>query len=128
VGGGGALTDCSTKTTQADIDLCDWGNELVGAAEVAQGGACTTSSGANCIGAMLGARGCIAYDASTELTDSSGTAISGTGVQTITIAWQGVAPTVTPPAAITCGQGSYPSEAQRRVVTATIRVASLTAK
>jgi type IV pilus assembly protein PilV len=128
VGGGGALTDCSTKTAQADIDLCDWGNELIGAAEVTQGGSCTTSSGANCIGAMLGARGCIGYDATTELTDSSGATVAGTGVQTVTVAWQGVAPTVAPPSSITCGQGSYPSEAQRRVVTATLRMGALTAK
>ena len=128
VGGGGALTDCSTKTAQADIDLCDWGNELIGAAEVTQGGSCTTASGANCIGAMLGARGCVAYDTTPELTDSSGAAIAGTGVQTITVAWQGIAPTVAPPSSITCGQGSYASEAQRRVVTATMRVAALTAK
>jgi type IV pilus assembly protein PilV len=128
VGGGGALTDCSTKTTQAAIDLCDWGNELNGAAEVAQGGACTTSSGANCVGAMLGARGCVTYDVATELKDSSGASIAGTGVQTVTVAWQGIAPTAAPPSSITCGQDSYPSEAQRRVVTATVRMASLTAK
>ena len=128
VGGGGALIDCSTKTAQADIDLCDWGNELIGAAEVTLGGSCTTSSGANCVGAMLGARGCVGYDATTELTNSLGATIAGTGVQTITVAWQGLAPTVTPPSSITCGQGSYPSEAQRRVVTATLRMGALTAK
>jgi type IV pilus assembly protein PilV len=128
VGGGGALTDCSTVSTQAAIDLCDWGNELIGAAEVAQGGSCSTASGANCVGAMLGARGCVTYDAATELKDSLGAAIAGTGVQTITVAWQGIAPTVAPPSSITCGQGSYPSDAQRRVVTATMRVASLTSK
>ena len=128
VGGGGALTDCSTVTTQAAIDLCDWGNELIGAAEVVQGGACTTTSGASCAGAMVEARGCIAYDAATELKDSLGASIAGTGVQTITVAWQGITPTVAPPSSITCGQGSYPTEAQRRVVTATMRVASLTSK
>jgi type IV pilus assembly protein PilV len=128
VGGGGALTDCSTATTQAAVDLCDWGNELNGAAEVAQGGACTTASGANCVGAMLGARGCISYDAASELKDALGATIAGTGVQTISVAWQGVSPTVAPPSSLTCGQGSYPTEAQRRVVTATVRVASLTSK
>jgi len=128
IGGGGALTDCSTKATQAEIDLCDWGNELIGAAEVTQGGSCTTSSGADCVGAMLGARGCISYDGTTELTNGAGAAIAGTGVQTVTVAWQGIAPTVAPPSSITCGQGAYPTEAQRRVVTATVRVASLTSK
>jgi type IV pilus assembly protein PilV len=46
VGGGGTLTDCSSLTG-ANYDLCDWGNQLNGAAEVTGGGTCTTSSGAN---------------------------------------------------------------------------------
>jgi type IV pilus assembly protein PilV len=127
VGGGGALSDCSALSGAA-YDLCQWGNELIGAAEVTASGTCTIASGANCVGAMIGARGCISYDATTELTDSTGATIAGTGVQTITVAWQGIAPTVAPPAGITCGQDEYPSEAQRRVVTATLRIGSLTAQ
>ena len=127
VGGGGALVDCSSLTGPA-YDLCDWGNALIGAAEVSSGNVCTTTSGAGCIGAMVGARGCVAYDATTELNDSTGAVIPGTGVQTITVAWQGLAPTVSPPAAITCGQNAYPAETQRRVVTATMRMGSLTAQ
>jgi type IV pilus assembly protein PilV len=128
-----ALSDC-TALTDAPRDLCEWGNELIGAAEITQGGACTTASGANCIGAMIGARGCVSYDATTELSDSTGAIIPGTGLLTIAVAWQGVAPLVAPPtaavagSALDCGKNTYPSEAQRRVVTTTLRMGSLTAQ
>ena len=74
---------------------------------------------------MLGARGCISYDAATELTNSGGATIAGTGVQTIAVAWQGITPTLTSPNS--CGTGLYPSEPQRRVVTATLRIGALKA-
>lgn len=130
VGGGGvALTSCSTLTGAA-YDLCDWGNQLNGAAEIGAGGACDASSGAKCIGAMPGARGCIAYASGTELQDSTGATMAGTGIYTITVAWQGVAPTVAPPLNLTCAQDLYPTTAApddkfRRVVTATLRFANL---
>ena len=125
------LSTCVAPTTPATIaayDLCDWGNQLIGAAEVSASGTCTSTNGADCIGAMLGARGCVSYDAATELLDSTGTVIPGTGIITVTVAWQGVAPTIAPPAAITCAQNAYPTETQRRVVTATLRMGSLTAQ
>jgi type IV pilus assembly protein PilV len=128
-----ALSDCSALTGAA-LDLCEWGNELIGAAEVTQGGTCTSASGANCVGAMIGARGCVSYDATTELADSSGAVIPGTGILTAAVAWQGVSPLVAPLAPVTagsaldCGKNTYPSEAQRRVVTASMRMGSLTAK
>jgi type IV pilus assembly protein PilV len=128
-----ALSTCPAPPG-APNDLCDWGNALIGASETSSGGACSTTSGANCVGAMLGARGCVSYDAATELKDSSGASIPGTGVITVAVAWQGVAPTISPPAptkspsALDCGKNLYPSEAQRRVVTATLRIASLIAQ
>ena len=70
----------------------------------------TATGGGSLVGAMLGARGCIAYDATTELTDSNGANEPGTGVYTVSVAWQGVAATVAPPATLTCGQNLYPSE------------------
>lgn len=127
VGGGGALTNCSgpPALTGAAYDLCDWTNQLNGAAEVLSGGACSTASGADCVGAMLGARGCIAYNAATELTDSNGATMAGTGIYTITVTWQGVAATSPPPASVTCAQNLYPDDAMRRAVTATFRIANL---
>lgn len=130
VGGGGLLANCGAPPTGATYDICDWGNELKGAAEVSSSGACDTSSGVGCVGAMLGARGCIAYDNTTELTDSTGVKMTGTGIYTITVAWQGIAATAAPPASITCAQNLYPNTAtpidsMRRAVTATLRVANL---
>src|SRR5215471_13778626 len=78
VGGGGALVDCSGKTG-ADLDLCEWGNLLRGSAETAGNAACSTASGAGCVGAMLSASGCIIYDATAELADSTGAVQAGTG-------------------------------------------------
>jgi type IV pilus assembly protein PilV len=120
VGGGGALADCSSLNGAA-YDLCDWGNELNGAAESLSGGN---------VGAMLGARGCVSYDSTTQLTDTTGAAQPGTGIYTVTVAWQGVAPTANPPSAITCGKNLYPNattpnDAYRRVVMATLRIGDL---
>jgi hypothetical protein len=98
---------------------------LNGASEVLSGGNCTTTSSADCAGAMLGARGCIAYDAGTALTDSTGATMAGTGIYTVTVTWQGVAATAAPPASITCAQNLYPDDAMRRAVTTTFRIANL---
>ena len=125
VGGGGVLTDCTTAATTAALDLCEWGNELDGAAEIASGGTCDTSSGAKCVGAMVGARGCVAYDNTTELKDSNGITMSGTGVYTLTVTWQGVAATSNPPASVTCSQNLYASETMRRFAMQTMRIANL---
>jgi type IV pilus assembly protein PilV len=130
------LANCAdpSLTTTSAKDLCEWSNTLIGAAETSAGGNCTTSSGADCVGAMLGARGCVSYDGASQLSDSGGNPIAGTGILTVAVAWQGVAPTVAPPAptvspsALDCGKTTYPSEAQRRVVTATMRMGSLIAQ
>ena len=129
VGGGGNLVNCAALTGAA-FDICEWTNQLNGAAEVLSGGACSTTSSADCAGAMLGARGCITYDAGTELADSTGANLPGTGVYTVTVAWQGVASMSPPPASITCAQNLYPTSANpddgmRRAVTATFRIANL---
>ena len=137
VGGGGVLTNCAPLTGAA-YDICDWGNQLNGAAEVSSSGTCDASSGAGCVGAMLGARGCISYNSAPasgtnpggELLDSTGATMAGTGVYTITVAWQGIAATAAPPASVSCAQNLYPNtatpiDAMRRTVTATLRVANL---
>jgi type IV pilus assembly protein PilV len=124
VGGDGALADCSGKTGAA-LDLCEWGNQLKGTAEVAASGACTSASSASCVGAMIGARGCIVYDPATELTTTSGAGLPGTGVYTVSVAWQGFTPVGTAPASLSCGSGAYGSDSRRRIVSATIRIAAL---
>ena len=121
VGGGGALTDCSAKTGAA-LDLCEWGNLLNGAAEIAGGSNCSTTSGGGCIGSMVAARGCISYDASTELKDSTGAVQAGTGLYTISVVWQGTSTTVLG----TIGCGTAPFGA--RMANSTLRIAALGAQ
>jgi type IV pilus assembly protein PilV len=123
VGGGGKLTDCSAKIG-ADLDLCEWGNLLKGSAEMAGGAACSTASGAGCIGAMLSASGCIAYDATTELADSTGAVQAGTGIYTISVVWQGLSRSVIPSAQQTC----VATLSGARMVTSTLRIGALGAQ
>jgi len=123
VGGGGTLTDCSSKTG-ADLDLCEWGNLLRGSAEIASGAACSVVSGTGCIGAMLSASGCIAYDAGTELADSTGAVQAGTGIYTINVVWQGLSNTVIPSTQQTC----VGTLSGARMVTSTLRIAALGAQ
>ncbi|MEO5331043.1 MAG: prepilin-type N-terminal cleavage/methylation domain-containing protein [Magnetococcus sp. YQC-5] len=88
--------------------------QLQGAAEVKKDAA--TGSGA-----MLGARACVSYDATTEVS-----AIAGTGTYTITVVWQGLVETKAPPTTSACANGLYGPETQRRAVSTTVRFAFLT--
>lgn len=94
-------TDCTTLTSRAAIDLCEWSKALKGSAEAA-----TNTAGAAKQGAMLDGRGCV--------TQPSGT----TNTYLVAVVWQGMTATVPPVS--TCGQGSYSSESSRRVVSATV--------
>jgi len=89
--------------TRADADIVAWNNLLLGAGE--------TKGGSN-VGGLLGARGCITRDGST-------------GTLKVSVAWQGMAPTVAP--ADTCGKSSYgTNDALRRVVSTEFVVPVLT--
>lgn len=101
--------DCTATTPRSTVDLCEWSDLLTGAAE--------TKSGAG-VGAMIGARGCISYDASTELSG-----VADSGVFTVAVAWQGTQATVAP--SVNCANNLYGSESKRRVVTAKFRLAKL---
>lgn len=118
---------CPTTVTAATVrevtsDLCEWSQLLEGSGE--------TKAGSK-VGAMSGARGCIFYDASTELTSAAGGTIADSGFFTVAVIWQGmtdtVAPTMPDPAspgsykAVNCGNGLYGSEAKRRAVTTSFR-------
>jgi type IV pilus assembly protein PilV len=108
--------NCAAGTTAenalADSLMSDWDTALAGAGEV-KGGAQ--------IGAALGARGCVSYDATTELLDASGTVIPGTGEYTVAVSWQGQTAGVTP--VVNCANGLYGSEANRRTVSMSLRIA-----
>lgn len=84
-------------------DLEEWQNLLLGSAELA---------GADPVGSVVGARGCITRDAGGEMYQ-------------VSVAWQGMGETVAPPTALTCGANSYGSEAARRAVSITIQIANL---
>lgn len=113
VGTGNSLTDCAAPATLAESDLCQWSAELLGAAEMS-GGTCNASTGANCIGAMISARGCIANLGATA-----------NGPFMIEVVWQGLSPTTAPPSSVACGSGAYGSEAMRRAVTTIVQFANL---
>jgi len=116
-GGSTTITDCTGKTGY-QLDLCQWGNLLNGAAE---------AKGSTNVGAMIGARGCIDYDVGggTELQDSSGATLTGTGIYTISVVWQGLTPTTAPPTTLACGKDAFGNEKLRRVTSTTIRLGAL---
>jgi type IV pilus assembly protein PilV len=95
------VVDCAAMTG-ADLDLCEWGNKLVGAAEV-------TGAGGR-VGAMIGARGCI-----TEPTPN---------YYMVTIAWQGFSAAGSSTPGAPCGAAAY-GAGQRRTVSMVVRVGLL---
>lgn len=95
----------ATQNAQAVADLVAWSNQLQGAAE-------QNSSSSN-VGAMIGARGCITQISATDRT------------YRITVAWQGLGPTVEP--ANSCGEDQYgDDDSLRRTVNAVVRIGNLT--
>ena len=101
----GAGADVNQQV-RADQDLAAWSASLSGAGEAA---------GGTNIGAMIGGRGCISYDAADQ-------------TYLISVVWQGLGATTPPPASLSCaktGASLYGSESQRRVVSLTVRMATL---
>ena len=94
--------DANTQL-QAENDITDWHNLLLGATETFEG---------NSVGAMIGARGCIV---ATDVLNQ---------IYTVAVAWQGLTDTAAP--AVSCGNNQYGNEARRRVVWTTLRIADLT--
>jgi type IV pilus assembly protein PilV len=103
MGTGQSSQNCSAKTG-ADRDLCEWSNALLGASE---------SSGGLKVGAMIGARGCVAN-----------TVAAMPSQYVVSVVWQGVNRTVAP-GATACGSGLYGDEKTRRGVTATVMIGCL---
>jgi type IV pilus assembly protein PilV len=102
---GAAVCDLATGTAEtrqlAVRGMNEWDALLKGAAE-------TTSATQK--GAMVGARGCVSFDA-------------GAGVYTVAVAWQGFSDTAAPQ--VDCANGLYGRDTQRRVVSTTLRIAKL---
>lgn len=91
---------CTTATTAAAKDICEWSNLIRGETE---------KLGTTPVGAMLGARGCITNPSA--------------NFYVLSIAWQGVRATGAP--ASGCGLNAYSDEKMRRVVTTVVRMATL---
>ncbi|SEI48919.1 type IV pilus assembly protein PilV [Azotobacter beijerinckii] len=100
-----AAEDCSA-VTGVDLDLCEWNQALLGA---------STVEGTRQLGSILGARGCI-ENISTGATEQA--------VIRVTVAWQGLAPTVAP--ALSCGKDEYGDDDRlRRAVSVDVVLAYL---
>ncbi len=99
-----------------DVSILEWDNLLKGAAE---------TKGGISVGAMIGARGCVSYDVTTELIHPvTLLPIDGTGIYTVAVSWQGTSDTFAP--TVNCANTLYGPETRRRTVSATFRLAELT--
>jgi type IV pilus assembly protein PilV len=111
--GHAVLSPCSANTSaynaQADAALAELDDLLEGGAE--------TAGGSN-VGGVIGARACVSYDTTTELTGQP-----GTGLFTVVVSWQGMADLMVP--AANCANDQYGTAAKRRAVSQTFRVADL---
>jgi type IV pilus assembly protein PilV len=114
VGTGAAAPACTAAygtvqtRARADADVAAWDAALKGAAE---------ALGANQVGAMVGARGCVTLD--TSVTPN---------LYRVSVAWQGVTKTVNPTSIdpkLTCAAGQYGNELQRRIVSYAFPMACL---
>lgn len=112
-----SLSTCNAGTsienTMANSIMATWSSALAGSGAQKAG---------TDVGAMIGARGCVSYDATSELTDpTTGAALTGTGEFRVSVSWQGSFDSVTP--AASCGNGLYGTEGRRRTISTTFRVA-----
>lgn len=104
-----SATDCASKTVGYRRDHCEWSQALLGASERADG---DTKN----VGAMSGARGCVAQIQA--LNDTKGACTPG--IYLVTVAWQGLHATRAP--ALACGKDLYGPDTQRRAISARVTV------
>jgi type IV pilus assembly protein PilV len=105
--GNAATASCSALAPGAELDLCEWNNALKGAAE--------SKAGAN-IGAMPGARGCIA-----ELQASDPTSgVCRPAIYLVSVAWQGLHKIRS--STLACGRNLYGDDGNRRVLSLRIAI------
>lgn len=104
---------CAAGSTEQNAlavqDLKDWNELLLGATETTGSGGNTTKTGG-----IISARGCVSVDATTTPVTYQ-----------VSVAWQGIGSTKEPPATWPCAKGNYGDDKQRRVVSATVRIAKL---
>ena len=97
---GTQAADCSGAANLVLSDQCEWTNKLLGV---------DTRDGGRKIGAPMAARGCITNPAP--------------NIYIVAVAWQGVLPTAAPDSV--CGQAQFDQEANRRVFSTTLQIATL---
>jgi type IV pilus assembly protein PilV len=103
-----AASACTATATSAQknrvvTDMTEWRDLLLGASE---------TSGTDKVGAILGARGCVTKDASSDNYQ-------------VSVAWQGSAATGAPPDGIACAKDLYGDDAYRRAVSVTVQLPNL---
>ncbi|WP_225984891.1 type IV pilus modification protein PilV [Noviherbaspirillum aerium] len=91
--------DCTTTTTQAARDLCEWSHALKGFSATKDNEA---------VGTMPGMRGCIAQVQTAD--ETSG--VCRPAVYRVTVAWQGMHPTKAP--AVNCANDAYGNDDKMR--------------
>ncbi|HSV18485.1 MAG TPA: prepilin-type N-terminal cleavage/methylation domain-containing protein [Casimicrobiaceae bacterium] len=97
---GRTAEDCTGLPTLVARDACEWRNRLLGV---------DTLDNGSTIGAPMAARGCVISPAP--------------NVYVVTVAWQGVLATAAPDSA--CGLNAFDQEANRRVFSTVLQVATL---
>jgi len=96
----------------ATLDLCEWHNALLGAAE--------TRSSTN-VGAMTGARGCTELVTAPDLTKG----VCTPATFRVSVAWQGLVDSAAPDTtsgANQCGKDAYGTESKRRIISQQITI------
>ncbi len=109
--GDSPASDCTTLSTVAARDNCEWSKALTGASETKVSGGVT-----NKLGAMNAARGCIEVTVATMPREVL-----------VSVVWQGIVPTVVP-GGTSCGSGNsdYGSDGKlRRAMIARIKIGCL---
>lgn len=97
---------CPDKAYDVSVDLCEWNLALRGASVEASG---------QQLGSIMGARGCI---------ENISIAATGQAVIRVTVAWQGLTPTVAP--SLSCGANAYGADdSLRRAVSVDVVLAYL---
>lgn len=104
VGTGNTSLACGAPATTAARDLCGWHESLLGAGE---------TSGGNKVGAMIGARGCVAL-----------TVASMPREAVVAVVWQGITPTLAP-TSTDCASAAFTQANTRRAMIARLKIGCL---
>ncbi len=122
-GAGSCTIGTTNQQNQFIADVTAWNALLLGTAE---------DTG---LGGMIGARGCVSYDVSSEWPQinpvsglATGNTVPNTGIYTVSVAWQGMGDSG--PSPLQCATGQYGSppgaaDTKRRAVSMTFRIANL---